>query len=167
MRLTHLLTPCLAATALLLAACAPAPLYKPAPDAVHVPPSVVAQTPEQYSHAGVIWGGRIIGISNLANHTEIELLAYPLDSSQRPQTDAAPGGRFIAVVPGYLEPINYPPGRLMTISGRIDGMRSGKVGAADYVFPLVDANNYHLWTAEEMRSAWSNIHFGVGVGTSF
>lgn len=167
MRLTHFIAPCLAATALLLTACVPAPIYKTAPNTVQVAPSVVAQAPAQYDHADVIWGGRIVKVTNLANQTEIELLAYPLDSSQRPQVDGGAGGRFIAVVPGYLEPLNYPPGRLMTISGHLMGTRTGEVGAARYVFPLVKANAHHMWTAEEMRSPWSNIHFGVGVGTSF
>lgn len=167
MRLTHILLPCLATAVLLLTACAPAPLYKPAPDTVRVPPSAVSQAPERYGHANVIWGGRIVKVTNLADRTEIELLSYPLDSSQRPQTDEAASGRFIAVVPGYLEPLNYPPGRLMTVSGSLKGVRSGKVGAADYVFPLVDTVDHHLWTPEELRSPWSNVHFGVGVGTSF
>ncbi|HET7301672.1 MAG TPA: Slp family lipoprotein [Oleiagrimonas sp.] len=167
MRLTHILMPCLASTALLLAACAPAPLYKPAPDTIHVPPAAVAQAPERFSHASAIWGGRIVKVTNLSDRTLVELLSYPLDSSQRPQIDEAASGRFIAVVPGYLEPLNYPPGRLMTVSGSLKGTRSGKVGAADYVFPLVDVVDYHLWTAEELRSPWSNVHFGVGVGTSF
>ena len=164
MRITRFTIPCLAATILLLAACAPAPIYKPAPDTVHVAPATVSQTPERFSHAGVIWGGRIIQVNNLTDHTEIELLAYPLDKSQRPQSKDAAAGRFIAIVPGYLEPLNYPPGRLMTISGHIKGSRAGKVGDADYVFPLVDVVDYHLWTAEELRSPWSNVHFGVGVG---
>jgi outer membrane lipoprotein len=33
----------------------------------------------------VIWGGRIVQVQNYADHSEVELLAYPLDSSQRPQ----------------------------------------------------------------------------------
>ncbi len=164
MRLPRLPLPCLAAAVLLLAGCAPAPIYKPAPGTVHVQPRTVAQAPEQFGHAGVIWGGRIVHVTNLADHTEIELLAFPLDKSQRPQPKDAPGGRFIAIVPGYLEPLNYPPGHLMTVSGRIEGTRSGRVGDAEYVYPLVEAADYHLWTAEELRSPWSNVHFGVGVG---
>lgn len=164
MRTTRPLLPGLAALALLLTACAPAPIYKTAPDTVRVLPKVVAHTPERYQQAAVIWGGRIVHVTNLADHTEIELLAYPLDTSQRPQTKDPAGGRFIAVIPGYLEPLDYPPGRLMTLSGHIKGARAGKVGKADYVFPLVAVSDEHLWTAEELRSAWSNVHFGVGVG---
>ena len=167
MRTRHLLIPLLAAAVLSLAACTPAPLYKPAANVVHVPPSAVAQAPERFRHANVIWGGRIIKVTNLDDRTKIELLAYPLDRGQRPQTDEGAHGRFIAVVPGYLEPLTYPPGRLMTVIGSIKGVHSGTVGKADYAFPLVKADDYHLWTAEELRSPWSNIHFGIGIGTIF
>ncbi len=164
MRIKQLTALVLLAAALLLAACSPAPIYKPTPDTVRALPLDVAQTPERFTHAPVIWGGRIVKVTNLADRTEVELLAYPLDRSQRPQPDNPAAGRFIAVVPGYLEPLNYPPGRPMTISGRIKGTRASKVGDADYVFPLVSVDDYHLWTAEELRSPWSNVHFGVGVG---
>ncbi len=167
MHARRFLMPCLTATAALLVACAPAPIYKPAPDTLHVMPAAVAHAPEQYAHASVIWGGRIIKVTNLAHRTEIELLAYPLDRSQRPQTDQGAGGRFITVVQGFLDPLNYPAGRLMTVSGRLEGTRAGEVGTADYVFPLVDAGQYHLWTPEELRSPWSNVHIGIGVGGTF
>lgn len=155
---------CLVAALLLLAGCAPAPIYKASTDTVQATPYEVARAPERFSQGRVIWGGRIVDVTNHADHTEIELLAYPLDKSQRPQADAAAAGRFIAIVPGYLEPLNYPRGNLMTISGHLRGTRSGKVGEADYAFPLVDTDDYHLWTAEELRSPWSNVHLGVGVG---
>lgn len=167
MRINYLLTPLLAAALLLLAACAPAPLYKPAPDTAHASPSVVAQTPEQFTHANVIWGGRIIKVTNLSDETRIELLAYPLDSGQRPQIDDGARGRFIVVVPGYLEPLDYPPGRLMTFSGQLLGVHTGAVGKANYAYPMVAATRYHLWSADEMRSPWSNVNFGVGVGAIF
>lgn len=167
MHSTHILLPCLATAALLLAACAPAPIYQRAPGTLHAMPSAVAQAPERYDHASVIWGGRIVKVTNLAHRTEIELLAYPLNSAQQPQTDEGAGSRFIAVVQGYLEPLDYPPGRLMTISGHLKGTRTGKVGAASYTFPLVKTSQYHLWTAKELRSPLSHIHIGIGVGTRF
>jgi outer membrane lipoprotein len=160
----QLITLGLAAATLLLVACAPKPIYRPAPDTLTATPNQVAQAPERYGHANIIWGGRIVKVTNLANQTEIELLAYPLDKSQRPQTKEPAGGRFIAVVPGYLESLDYPRGELMTVSGTLKGTRAGKVGGADYVFPLVDTRDYHLWTAEELRSPWSNVHLGVGLG---
>ena len=157
---------CLPALLVLLtvAACAPAPIYKTTPQAVAATPQQVAQTPERFAGGDVIWGGRIVQVVNLADHSEIELLAYPLDSSQRPKANDSGNGRFIALLPGYAEPLDYPAGAMMTVSGKLNGSRAGKVGEADYVFPLVSAAQSHVWTAEEMRKGRSNIRFGVGLG---
>jgi outer membrane lipoprotein len=150
--------------ALTLAACAPAPIYKTTANAVVATPAQVSQSPERYSGNMVIWGGRVVNVKNFTDHSEIEVLAYPLDASQRPKANDTGNGRFIAVTPGYAEPLNYPPGALMTVSGTLSGTRSGKVGEAAYVFPLVSTTQTHVWTAEEMRKGHSNVHFGVGLG---
>lgn len=159
--LTRLLAP---AAVLALAACAPAPIYKPAPDAVAAVPFEVARSPERFANGSVIWGGRVVGVNNLADRSEIEVLAYPLDSSQRPKVGDSGNGRFIAVMNGFVEPMAYPNGALITVSGKLGGSRAGRVGEADYVFPLVRVDQAHAWTAEEMQSGRNNVHFGVGVG---
>jgi outer membrane lipoprotein len=150
--------------ALALAACAPAPIYKTTPTAVAAVPAQVAQSPERYAGGDVVWGGRIVQVQNFADHSEIELLAYPLDSSQRPKVNDSGNGRFIAVLPGYAEPLDYPAGALMTISGKLNGSRAGQVGEANYVFPLIAVSQSHVWTADEMNKGRNNFHFGVGVG---
>jgi len=167
MRYLLVLLPALSVLLLALAACAPAPIYKAAPNAVAATPAQVALSPERYAGGPVIWGGRIVEVKNFADHSEIQVLSYPLDNSQRPNGghgDMAGNGRFIALVPGYVEAMNYPAGALITVSGNLKGSRAGLVGEANYVFPLVDASQSHVWTAEEMRSGHPNISFGVGVG---
>ncbi|MBN8922862.1 MAG: hypothetical protein BGP10_09855 [Rhodanobacter sp. 68-29] len=147
-----------------LAACAPAPIYKTAPGTVAATPMQVGQSPEQYARGQVIWGGRVVGVRNLPDHSEIEILAYPLDASQRPKFGGGASGRFIAVLAGYAEPMNYPNGAPITVDGQLAGSRAGKVGEADYVFPLVQATQSHVWTDQEMRSGRPNVSFGVGLG---
>lgn len=147
-----------------LAACAPAPLYKVSGPTTAAVPMQVAQAPERFVNSEVIWGGRIVQVTNFADHSEIELLAYPLDSSQRPKATDSGNGRYIAVMSGYVEPLDYPAGALMTISGMLNGSRAGKVGQADYVFPLVRVAQSHVWTPEELTRGRSNVHFGVGLG---
>ncbi|HKT29110.1 Slp family lipoprotein [Dyella sp.] len=149
---------------LLLAACAPAPIYKAAPGAVTALPMQVAHAPEQYGNGSVIWGGSVVAVRNFPDHTEMEVLGYPLDSSQRPQPNAQGVGRFIAVFPGYLESFNYPNGRLVTVSGQLGGTRAGSVDQAPYTYPLVTVAQSHLWTQDELRQGHPNISFGVGVG---
>ena len=148
----------------LLTACAPAPIYKNSTGLVTATPAQVAQTPERYSNSDVVWGGRIVKVSNFSDHSEVELLAYPLDSSQRPKANDSGNGRFLAEMQGYVEPIDYPPGALMTVSGKLSGSRAGQVGQANYVFPLISVTQSHVWTAEEMGRGRNNFHFGLGLG---
>ena len=152
------------AFAVALAACAPAAIYKPSTNAVAAIPAQVAQSPERYAGGAVIWGGRIVQVTNLADHSEVEVLAYPLDASQRPKASDNGNGRFIIVMPGYLEPLNYPPGSLITVSGKISGSHAGTVGEANYVFPLVSSTQSHVWTPSEMNAGRNKINFGVGLG---
>ena len=152
------------AAALLLAACAPAPIFKPSANVANVPPETVAQTPERYTGRAVIWGGQVVAVQNMPDSTEIQILGYPLDSSQRPLPNSPVGGRFIAIMRGYVEPLNYPAGALVTLTGHIEGVRVGTVGDASYTFPLVRVDASHVWTAAELRSDKPHVSFGLWVG---
>lgn len=157
----------LAALALpaLLAACAPAPLYKVTPGATAIQPMQVAQAPEQYQGQRVLWGGTVVRVDNYADHSVIEILSYPLDSSQRPRIGRKnASGRFMGMVSGYVEPLSLPPGSPITVLGTVSGTHAGRVGEASYVFPLVKVEQRHAWTAEEMRSGHAHVSFGMGVG---
>jgi outer membrane lipoprotein len=147
---------------LTLAGCAPAPIYKTTPDTLAIAPVQVAQTPEHFANATVVWGGRVVTVQNFPDHSEMEVLTYPLDSSQRPKLSTQATGRFIAILPGYVEALSYPSGAPITIAGKLNGSRAGKVGDADYVFPLVVAAQSHVWTPAELSSG--KVSFGVGVG---
>ncbi|MGH8184240.1 MAG: Slp family lipoprotein [Rhodanobacteraceae bacterium] len=148
-----------------IAACAPAPIYKADTSAfVTATPQQVATSPQNFHGLKVVWGGSVVSVHNFPHRSEIEILAYPLDSSQRPRMNLPTTGRFIAIVSGFVEPMNYPPGALVTLQGTLDGARSGTVGQADYTFALVHSDALHHWTPEEMRQGHPNIRFGVGVG---
>lgn len=149
-----------------IAACAPAPIYKTGPEMVNATPDQIAGSPNNFPQAQVIWGGEVIGVQNLADQTRIEVLAYPLDASQRPRLKEPATGRFLAEVPGFLEPMNFPRGALITVRGQFTGTQAEPVGHARYTYPVVAVRNgdFHRWTPEEMRQGHPNISFGVGVG---
>lgn len=155
--------PAFALTAV-LAACAPAPIYKTGPGSVDATPGQVAISPENFHGLQVVWGGSVVAVRNFSDHSEIEILAYPLDASQRPRMRQPAIGRFLAIVPGFVEPLDYPQGALVTLRGTLDGSRRGTVGQADYTFALVHSEATHRWTPEEMRQGHPNISFGIGVG---
>ncbi len=111
------------------------------------------------------WGGVIVETSNLADTSELQILAYPLKSNGRPDTTAAPNGRFIARQTGYLESVDYRTGRQVTATGPVTGKREGQVGEATYTFPVMQADELVLWPEESTREAKPRVNFGVGVGS--
>lgn len=112
----------------------------------------------------VAWGGVIVAGKNLKDATQLEVLGYPLDEANRPRTDADPVGRFLVVHPGYLETADYAPGRQITVVGTLSETLTGKVGEAEYVYPVVAASRVHLWPRERRERSEPSIHFGIGVG---
>jgi len=126
------------------------------------PQSVLA---EQNSSLGklALWGGTILDTRNLKDSTQVEVLAYPLDSSHRPLLDKKPLGRFIIKHKDYLEPANYAQGRQLSVVGKVANKQSGKVGEQDYAYPVLISQQLHLWSAEDSSSK-TNFHFGIGIG---
>lgn len=112
----------------------------------------------------VAWGGVIVNARNLRDATQIEVLGYPLDRDNRPDTKAAPLGRFLALHPGYLETADYNAGRQLTVVGTITETREGSVGEARYLYPVVAATRLHLWPKEGRQPSDPQIHFGIGIG---
>jgi outer membrane lipoprotein len=130
-----------------------------------VTPSEAAKDVRGMLNHTVAWGGLIAAAKNLKDKSELEVVAYPLDSEHRPDPDAKPTGRFLVVQSGYLETTDYAPGRLVTVVGTVNETRTGAVGEASYVYPVVVASQMRLWPKQP--AGYRNepsIHFGIGVG---
>ena len=117
----------------------------------------------------VRWGGSLSSVRHLKDSTEIEVIAYPLDSCGRPRLDASPLGRFILARAGFVETAGRPPGSLLSATGLILGLRDGRVGEADYRFPVLRADSLSWWpgsTSDTLVSPrpWVNIGIGGGSG---
>jgi len=150
-------------SAALLAGCATGPQMLPSAE---IPPALAATDAVRFQGQRVQWGGQIIGVQNLRNRTELEVLAYPLSSSGRPDTGGAPQGRFIAVRSGFLEPADFAPGRLVTTSGLVGPPREGSVGEARYLFATVSAESLRLWSNDYQPSGTYPFGtIGIGVGS--
>jgi len=93
----------------------------------------------------VRWGGRIVDVQPGSNSSCFEVVAIPLSGTSRPQDVDQSLGRFIACRAGFYEPELFQPGRELTISGRIEGFETRKVGEYDYRYPRVAAEVVYLW----------------------
>ena len=133
-----------------LSACAtnvPAPIRE-APAAQPLPDEVRAD-PTRFQGQPVRWGGVIASVSNRADETGVEVVARPLSGSARPQEVDRTYGRFLARVPGFLDPAVYAPGREITVTGTISGLESRPVGEYAYPYVVVDVTAHYLWAVRE------------------
>lgn len=147
----------------LLVSCASTPEFDTSRvDRSLTPRSVIAEV-EFSKNKIALWGGTILDTRNLKDSTQIEVLAYPLNTYERPLLDRQPLGRFIIQHHDYLEPASYAAGRLVTVKGKIVEIQSGKVGESTYSYPVIDSQQLHLWSTDTQRSRTS-FHIGVGIG---
>ncbi|MDT8439126.1 MAG: Slp family lipoprotein [Wenzhouxiangellaceae bacterium] len=148
---------------ILLAGCASGPFDRKAENVVERTPEQVLAEPARTGDR-VIWGGRIVGIVNRENRTEIEVLSLPLRAGDRPRRDADGGRRFVVYDARFLDPVNWSPGRFITVLGTVRGVESRSVGAFPLDHPILAADGIELWPEE---TSSSQVSFGVGMGVSF
>ncbi len=93
----------------------------------------------------VRWGGVIANVENHKQDTWIELVDRPLERDGRPSDTDTSGGRFIARIPAFLDPVTYAKHREMTVTGILAESITRDVGDYPYRYPVVDVDNYYLW----------------------
>lgn len=155
------------ALALLLSACASGPQISTEGVNETITPRQAATEIESLRGEEALWGGMIVNSTNLEDSTRLEVLAYPLDGSQRPKTYAEPNGRFLAIEQGYLETVDYGAGRLVTVKGTLVGTREGEIGQAEYTYPIVEVDRLYLWPEQQPVDRGPGINFGIGIGVIF
>ncbi len=128
----------------ILAACVTAP--EPIRTPVGGPTvAMVLQNPERYAAALVRWGGTIVETENRKTETWLEIVARRLERNGRPLATGGTPGRFIAKVPGFLEPELYQRGRDITVVGKLTDSLTRAIGEYPYRFPVVAVAAHYLW----------------------
>lgn len=110
---------------------------------------LIRENPTLVQDQEVRIGGIIAAIHNEKQRTRIEIVSLPLTSDGRPKLDAKPQGRFVGYADGFIEPLEYRPGRLVTIVGRVNGHEQGSVGEFEYRFPVVNISGHQLWQVKQ------------------
>jgi len=158
----HIISLCIASV--VLAACATAPKFDTSGIDLSIAPQQAVAESETLQDVQMLWGGVIISSVNFKDATQFEILAYPLASDQRPDTDKSPLGRFLAFQEGYLETSDYAQGCLISITGRLQNKRSGRIGESEYTYPVLKIDQLHLW---RKRGEASDPQFHIGIGVMF
>lgn len=100
----------------------------------------------------VRWGGVIAAITNQPHMTVLQIVSYPLRHDGRPRPTRHSGGRFIAQVPGFLDPDIYAVGRQVTVTGVFTGFQRQAIGHFPYNFPVVRVRTTFLWRPRPARA---------------
>lgn len=121
----------------------------------------IVQSTEAYRNKPVMFGGEIAEVRNLPDRTEIEVIQKKLDRFGCPDHGDATGGRFIFVKNGFLDPEIFVKGRYITGAGKVDGNQAGKIGEQAYRFPVIEAQELHLWEPRARSPYYSNYYNGL------
>lgn len=109
------------------------------------PLPVVLDAPERYLNVQVRWGGTIADVKNLPQETRVEIVARELAGDGEPKSVDRSEGRFIAIFNRFLDPAIYAIDRNLTVTGKITGTTSQKLGDMDYRYPLLQVEGHYLW----------------------
>ena len=146
---------------LLLAACATTPPLDTTGASTHLRPYQIDGHAAAHGET-VVWGGMIVEVRNFADRSEIELLAYPLDARQRPRLEQPAEGRFVAVLPGFADPLLFPQGRFMTLRGQLGIPAEAAGGPSGERYPRVAVEATHVWP-RGFRNSGPRIGIGIGI----
>lgn len=113
------------------------------------PLAAVQSDPLTYKNRTVTWGGIIIDTEVKEKETWLVILAKPLDTYTEPRSVDHSLGRFIAIQAGFRDPAVFSKDRAITVSGKILETRRRKIGEHDYVYPLVQVEQFHLWPVKQ------------------
>jgi outer membrane lipoprotein len=133
--------------AMLLSACASMPEALVGSETVSEDFAQWQQNPDQAQQLRL--SGVIARIDNLETQTRIEVVNLPIQSAGKPSLSVEADGRYVIYFDGYLEPLTYAQGRLLSVLGEANGTEKGMVGEYAYEFPILHASGLHLWTIKE------------------
>lgn len=105
---------------------------------------------DQYMGAELRWGGEISKVENKTDKTWVEIVRRQLRDNGKPDTNGNSDGRFIASFDGFIDPVVYEVGRLLTVVGRIEDSIERPIGGYDYVFLIVSVEGSYLWGADDV-----------------
>ena len=128
----------------------------------------VRNNPQAAEQSEIAWGGVVAGIENREDATWIEVIERPLNRNGQPDLSSRSGGRFLAVVPEFLDPADYRTGLAITVTGNIQGIDTRPIGETSYDYTKVNVVNHQLWLPSSRvagrRGYYSPYRGSVSVG---
>jgi outer membrane lipoprotein len=106
----------------------------------------------------VRWGGEIISVETRPEATCFQVLSRELSESARPRAGDTSSGRFLACREGFYDPAVFTSGREITVTGRIAGRETRRIGEYDYPLPRIEADVVYLWPQRPLFDDRYSLH---------
>lgn len=116
----------------------------------------VREQPLEYMSQSIRWGGIILETENTQHETWLTLLALKLNSVGKPVISDNSVGRFIAIVPQFLEPAVYARDRMLTVRGKVLRVETRQIGEFSYQYPVIQVEHHYIWPKETEPSYYDN-----------
>jgi outer membrane lipoprotein len=110
------------------------------------------------------WGGKIVSVVNKKDVSEIEIVYFPENRYGKPVTGDDSSGRFKAVVEGFIDPVVFESGRLITVVGEVGDITLDIIGEQEYQYPTLKAQGYYMWKEKRPMEAYAFSPFGFRPG---
>ncbi len=102
----------------------------------------------QYQGKAVRWGGVVAEVKNDENQAEMTVVQFPLTRYGIPITTGNSAGRFIVQTSGFLDPLIYEKGAVVTVLGQVNGEQTRKVDQKSLRMPVITLSNSQVWPQE-------------------
>jgi outer membrane lipoprotein len=125
----------------------------------------VQQAPYSYKDRVIVLGGEVLSVKRERDHSRVEVLQLPVDSSLEPVQERTKSlGRFLAVQRQMLDPATLPVGTRVTIVGQVVGGTTLPIGETAYNYPLLEVKHIKTWEPSSPSKGPSGFSIGVGGG---
>ncbi len=156
-----LIRPLLTAAVLVaVASCASTPVE--IPDGLQLEEATPA-TVDSSNRGSVMWGGVIVNNAVLESGTRLDVLAYPLDRIGRPLRGRESIGRFVAITSDLLEPLDFAPGREITLLGSLIETTQTSIGESRQELATVRITDQKLWRPGAPDQPRVTFGFGISI----
>jgi outer membrane lipoprotein len=108
--------------------------------------ALIDQDPTAYLGRSLMLGGTIIALDDTEETKTVEVLEWRLNVLGEPYIPSDNAGRFLLVTRQHLPPELYTRGRLITLTGTIEGVETRQLlSGADQDYPVIRLSEIHLW----------------------
>lgn len=114
--------------------------------------SEVRESPDRFIGKHIMLGGRIAGVKNTPEGTQVEVVQFDLTWNGYPEDKFISYGRFLATSSEFLDKMIFREGMLITLVGEIKGKTKQRLDEMEYIYPVIAMREWHLWKDSE----WDN-----------